>query len=155
MSRLPVSLSLTTLAALFASHAVFAVPTGPDYVDDSQFLTAAKTRVLPPDIPWQGKSLAFAVKPDDAWATPLEASNFTRTPRYTETVTYLERLARAKPGLIELVNLPEKTDEGRPFVMAVVSTSADKSPAGRRPASRPCPLRPASTRARPTARTLG
>ncbi|MDN0081328.1 M14 family metallopeptidase [Crenobacter sp. SG2305] len=137
MSRLPVSLSLTTLAALFASHAVFAVPTGPDYIDDSQFLTAAKTRVLPPDIPWQGKSLAFAVQPGDAWATPLEASNFTRTPRYTDTVAYLERLARAKPGLIELVNLPEKTDEGRPFVMAVVSTSADKSPAGLKKTGKP------------------
>ena len=129
---------LTLIAALVSTLPAWAgVPTGPDYIDDSQFLSAAKQRILPPDIPWSGKSLAFAVAANDPWATPFEASGMQHTPPYSETVAYLQRLAAARPELIRLVTLTEPTDEGRPLVMAVVSTSADKSAAGLRASGKP------------------
>ncbi|OWY38485.1 peptidase [Xenophilus sp. AP218F] len=128
---------LTLISALLASLPAFATPAAPDYVDADQFLNAAKQRVLPPDIPWNGKSQQFAVAKDDPWATPFEASGFTHTPPYNETLAYLERLAAARPELIKLVALEEKTDEGRPFMMAVVSTSGDKSAAGLKASGKP------------------
>lgn len=128
---------LTLLASLLCALPALAVPTGPDYVDDSQYLSAARQRILPPDIPWNGDSQRFAVAPGDPLATPLEASAFRHTPPYDETVAYLEKLAAAQPGLISLQWLKEKTSEGRDMIMAVVSTSADKSPQGLRKTGKP------------------
>lgn len=128
---------LTLLAAIVASLPALATPAAPDYVDAHQFLKAAGERVLPPDIPWNGASQQFAVAKDDPWATPFEASGFTHTPPYEETLAYLRKLAAARPELIQLTALPEKTGEGRPFMMAVVSTSADKSAAGLKTSGKP------------------
>lgn len=105
--------------------------------DSVQFLAAAQTRILPPDIPWDGKSQEFAVEPANPWATPAEAAGFTQTPAYDETVAFLKRLAEAFPALVELVTLPERTDEGRTFTMAIVSSDADKSIAGLKDSPKP------------------
>ena len=128
---------LTLLSALLVAWPAFAEPAAPDYVDPGQFLQAAQQRVLPPDIPWNGKSEAFVVAKDDPWATPFEASGLTHTPPYNETLAYLERLAAARPDLIRLTPLAEKTGEGRDFMMAVVSTVADKSAAGLQASGKP------------------
>ena len=45
-------------------------------------------------------SAAFAATDD--WATPAEASGFTRTPRYAETMAYFERLDAAQPVELRL-----------------------------------------------------
>ncbi|NHQ81246.1 peptidase [Chromobacterium vaccinii] len=129
--------SLTFFAAALASLPAGASPAAPDYVDPGQFLQSAGQRVLPPDIPWNGKSQQFTATKDDPWATPLEASGFAHTPPYPETLAYLQKLAAAKPDLIQLTELQEKTGEGRPFMMAVASSSADKSAAGLKASGKP------------------
>jgi len=130
MKRLPLCLQMTMLATLVTSLPAFAVPTGPDYVDDSQYLAAARQKILPPDIPWNGKSQSFIAAKDDPYITPIEASDFKHTPTYFDTLAYLQKLQSAKPSLIQLQTLPETTDNGVPFTMVIVSKSADKSPAG-------------------------
>jgi murein tripeptide amidase MpaA len=75
--------------------------------------------VLPPVIPWKGKSLSLALDPGHRWATPAEQARFERTPRYDETVAYLERLVAAAPEL-RLVSLG-KSPEGRDVWMVIAS----------------------------------
>src|SRR5688572_3403163 len=53
---------------------------------------AATQPILPPPLPWSGKSRELAVKPHDPWATPCEASGFRRSPDYDETVAWLQKL---------------------------------------------------------------
>lgn len=137
MKRLPLCLRLTMLASLLASLPAFAVPTGPDYVDDSQYLNAARKHILPPDIPWAGKSEQFIAAKNDPFVTPIEASDFQHTPTYFETLDYLKKLQDAKPGLIKVMSYGEKTDAGTPFTMVVVSKSSDKSAAGLKASGRP------------------
>ena len=50
---------------------------------------------------------AFAAA--DGWATPAEASGYTRTPRYAETMAYFERLDAASPqvAMLEFGNTPQ------------------------------------------------
>ena len=38
--------------------------------------------VLPPEIPWNGRSRSLVVAADEEWITPAERSGLTRTPRY-------------------------------------------------------------------------
>jgi hypothetical protein len=121
---------LTLLASLFASLPALAVPVGPDYVDGSQYLAAARQKILPPDIPWHGQSEQFIASKDDPFITPIEASDFQHTPTYFDTLTYLQKLQTARPDLIKMMTLPEATDAGTPFTMVVVSKSADKTAAG-------------------------
>ena len=68
---------------------------------------------------------------------PLEASGFKHTPAYPETIAYLNRLAAAKPALLKLSPMAEKTDQGHDMMMAVVSAAADKSPQGLRASGKP------------------
>jgi hypothetical protein len=102
-----------------------------------KFLAAAQTRILPPDIPWDGKSRQFVVEPTNPWATPAEVAGFTQTPAYDETIAFLKRLAEAYPKFVELITLPEKTDEGRAFIMAILSNDADRSIAGLKTSRKP------------------
>ena len=85
----------------------------------SATLTSAQTPLLPPAIPWNGASRALAVPASDPWVTPSEASGFRTTPRYDETVAYLQRLVKAAPQL-KLVSLG-KSAEGRDVWMVIAS----------------------------------
>jgi hypothetical protein len=125
------------LASALASLPAFAVPSAPDYVDDSQYLTAARNHILPPDIPWTGKSEQFIAAKTDPFVTPIEASDFQHTPTYFETLDYLKKLQAAKPDLIKLMSYGENTDTGTPFSMVIVSKSSDKSAAGLKASGRP------------------
>ncbi len=78
---------------------------------------AAAGPVLPPVQPWNGASEALIAAPDDPWITPSEASGLTATPRYAETMAWLERLAAAFPEL-NLVSIG-KSAEGREIWMAI------------------------------------
>jgi hypothetical protein len=60
--------------------------------------------VLPPEIPWRGKSLSLVLAPAERWVTPTEEAGFQSTPRYDETIAYLKRLVAAAREL-RLVSL--------------------------------------------------
>ena len=85
----------------------------------SATLASAQTPILPPAIPWDGASRALAVPSTDPWVTPSEATGFRTTPRYDETVAYLERLVKASSNL-RMVSLG-KSAEGRDVWMVIAS----------------------------------
>ena len=58
----------------------------------SATLTSAQNPTLPPLIPWDGASRALMLPATDPWVTPSETTAFRTTPRYDETVAYLQRL---------------------------------------------------------------
>lgn len=85
------------------------------------------TAVLPPEIPWNGRSKQFAVLPGDPWMTPSEASGLAQTPRYDETVAWLRRLCDVSPQL-EMLSIG-RTPEGRDIWMVVATQAGDFTPA--------------------------
>ncbi len=91
--------------------------------------------VLPPEIPWKGKSLSLAVAPGDPWATPAERARFERTPRYDETVAWLKRLVAAAPEL-RLVSLG-RSPEDRDIWMVIASRERALTPEALRATGKP------------------
>jgi murein tripeptide amidase MpaA len=91
--------------------------------------------VLPPELPWSGKSEALIAKAGDPWITPAETSGFARTPRYDETVAWLRRLAGAAPEL-QLVSLGT-SPQGRDIWMVVASRERARTPEALRANGKP------------------
>ena len=91
--------------------------------------------ILPPEIPWSGRSRSLVVSADEEWITPAERSGLTRTPRYDETVAWLKRLVGAAPEL-ELVSLG-RSPEGREIWMVIASADRAFTPAALRSAGKP------------------
>lgn len=91
--------------------------------------------ILPPELPWSGKSEAIALAPDHPWATPAEASGLTATPRYDETVAWLRRLVDASPEL-ELVSLGQ-SPEGRDLWLVIASRERAFTPEAMRATGKP------------------
>lgn len=89
-------------------------------------MEAARRAVLPPELPWHGKSLALVASPLDPWITPAEAAGFERTPSYDDTLAWLKRAAAAAPEL-QLVSLGTSA-EGRDIVMVVASKEHARTP---------------------------
>ena len=82
-------------------------------------LQSAQTAILPPEIPWNGASRALVVPANDPWITPSEKDQLRTTPRYDETVAYLNRLVAASREL-KMVSLG-KSPEGRDIWMVIAS----------------------------------
>ncbi len=82
--------------------------------------------ILPPELPWSGKSLELALDPGHDWATPFETSGMLRTPRYEETVEWLVQAAHAIPQ-IKLVQIGW-SPEGRDIWMVVASREGESTP---------------------------
>lgn len=82
--------------------------------------------LLPPEMEWDGASLALVADTDDPWLTPAEASGFTTTPSYDETMEWLRRLVAASAKL-QLVPIGESW-EGRTVWMVVASASGASTP---------------------------
>ncbi|MHC4223503.1 MAG: M14 family metallopeptidase [Planctomycetota bacterium] len=82
----------------------------------------AQDPILPPALPWDGASRSLLVDADDPWATPFERGDRNTTPRYDETVAWLERLCMAAPEL-KMVSVG-KSHEGRDIWMVVASKPA-------------------------------
>lgn len=120
-----------------ASVQAAALPSAPAYIDDTTFPPAAKQRILPPMFEQHLTSTRYIAKADNPLVTVAEASDFKRTSTYEETRDWLRRLAAASGGKVALSELPEKSAEGHPMVLAVVSLSADKSPAGLKKTGKP------------------
>lgn len=87
---------------------------------------AAATALLPPALPWNGRSVGLTAKADDPWITPCERSDFTLTPRYDATVAWLKRLDEASPEAT-MISLG-KSAEGRDIWMVVVSADGAATP---------------------------
>ena len=82
--------------------------------------------LLPPEMEWTGASQALVATGDDPWLTPAEASGFSTTPSYEETVRWLRRLVAASSKL-QLVSVGESW-EGRTIWMVVASADGASTP---------------------------
>jgi hypothetical protein len=94
--------------------------------------------VLPPVVPWNGSSREIAVEPRHPWSTPFETSGHRATPRYDETVAWLERLVAAAPQL-HMVSIGS-SHEGREIVMVIASAAGASTPEAVHAAGKPIAL---------------
>ena len=77
--------------------------------------------VMPPLIPWNGKSETLLVEKSNPWITPGELSNLTESPTYEETYQWIKKLADSSP-LLQLKSLG-KSEQGRDIWMLLASAS--------------------------------
>lgn len=91
--------------------------------------------ILPPVIPWSGKSETLIVAEDDPWITPAERDGITTSPSYEETVLWLRRLVNAAPEL-RMVSIG-KSPEGRDLWMVIASRERRFSPEGLKRSGKP------------------
>lgn len=91
--------------------------------------------ILPPELKWKGQSQSLIVAKNDPWITPSEQSDFQRTPRYDETVKWLQRLVAAAPEL-KMISLG-KSPEGRDVWMVVASKEKAFTPSELRATGKP------------------
>jgi hypothetical protein len=96
---------------------------------------ASGQSILPPALPWSGKSPSLVAAQNDPWITPAERSDLTRTPRYDETVQWLQKLVAAAPEL-KMVSLG-KSAEGRDIWMVIASKERAFAPVALRAAGKP------------------
>ena len=73
------------------------------------------------------------------WTTPAEAAQFHTTPSYADTLSYLERLQKAAPGVIHMATFGT-TPEGRPMTVVIASSDGTFDPAAARAAHKPVVL---------------
>jgi Zinc carboxypeptidase len=99
------------------------------------FGQASKQAILPPALKWNGKSQELITAKSDQWITPAEQSDFTRTPRYDETVQWLQKLVAAAPEL-KMISLG-KSPEGRDIWMVIASKERAFAPAALRATRKP------------------
>ncbi|WP_211829526.1 hypothetical protein [Kistimonas asteriae] len=66
---------LPLLMLVSLSRLSHAVPPPPANTNDKAYSEAAKHRILPPDIPWKGKSERFTASASDPFITKAEASD--------------------------------------------------------------------------------
>jgi hypothetical protein len=76
--------------------------------------------ILPPVLPWKGKSEALIVKSDNPWITHTEKSNFATTPSYTETMEWFSKLCQASSGTMKMVSIG-KSAQQRDINMVIAS----------------------------------
>jgi hypothetical protein len=60
---------------------------------------AGYTQILPPEIPWHGRSEAFIRTDSNLWVTPAEKTDLTETPDYDSSISWLQRLVNFSPCL--------------------------------------------------------
>ena len=76
--------------------------------------------ILPPLMPWSGKSEALIAQPDNKWITPGEKTGFVSTPDYTETMTWLSSLCKAS-DLLEMTTIGVSA-QSRDIKMVIATT---------------------------------
>ncbi len=96
---------------------------------------ASHQAVLPPELKWNGKSAAFVAAKNDPWITPAEQSDLSRTPRYDETVKWLQKLVAAAPEL-KMISLG-KSPEDRDIWMVIASKERAFTPTALRATGKP------------------
>jgi len=100
-----------------------------------QGATVGSQTILPPALPWQGKSLSLVAAKEDPWITPVEASEFKATPRYDETVAWLQRLEQAT-SRVKMISIGT-SPEAREIVMVLASTNKKQTPAAFQASGKP------------------
>ena len=96
---------------------------------------AQQEEILPPVIPWKGKSLELVAKKDNPWITPTEKSEFVTTPSYAETITWFKALCDASP-LLRMITVGQSAN-GRNIEMIIASQDSSVEPASLRSSSKP------------------
>ena len=91
------------------------------------FPAAATEVILPPLIPWDGKSKSVAVAKDDPWVTPFELGDHKVSPSYDDTVAWLRKLEGAAPQTLKMVSLG-KSPQGRDIWMVIASKEGHFTP---------------------------
>lgn len=104
-----------------------------------QFSAAASEPILPPLVPWEGKSRALMVAKNDPWITPSEKSDLRTTPSYDETVAWLQKLVAAAPKQLKMLSLG-KSPEGREIWMVVATHETEFTPEALRKSGKPIVL---------------
>ncbi len=104
-------------------------------VAQPQLPVAASEPILPPLIPWNGKSRALVVAKDDPWITPAEQSDLRASPSYDETVAWLRKLVAAAPQL-KMISLGKSSD-GRDIWMVIASQQKQFTPEALRKGGKP------------------
>lgn len=99
------------------------------------FGQASQQAILPPELPWNGKSQALIAAQNNPWITPAEKNDFVKTPRYDETVSWLRKLCEAAPEL-KMISLGA-SPEGREIWMVIASKEKAFTPAGLRASGKP------------------
>lgn len=75
--------------------------------------------ILPPNVPWSGKSLELLLPKEDSRATPFEKSGGIESPGHAETIEWVKGLV-ARTDVLEMVTLGT-SPEGRDIVMVIGS----------------------------------
>jgi hypothetical protein len=82
-------------------------------------LNAQTQDILPPVLPWNGKSLALVAKKDNPWITPAEKSDFLKTPDYNETMQWLSRACTGSK-IMKMITIG-KSAESRDINMVLIA----------------------------------
>lgn len=114
---------------------MLADPPAPPAANPPQFSEASSQPILPPLVPWDGKSRTLAVAREDPWITPSEKSDFRTTPSYEETVAWLRKLVAAAPEL-KMISLG-KSSQGRDLWMVLASREKKFTPEQLRKSGKP------------------
>ena len=80
---------------------------------------AQEDKILPPVLPWKGKSIELIAKPGHPWITPAEQSDFVNTPSYAETIAWFTKLCTSSE-VLELITVGQSAN-GRPIIMIIGS----------------------------------
>lgn len=114
---------------------IIAMFIGQSYVRAQEHAAAAREAILPPELQWSGKSQTLVAPKNDPWLTPTERGDFASTPRYDETVAWLQKLVAAAPEL-KMISLG-KSSEGRELWMVIASKERAFTPEALRAAGKP------------------
>ncbi len=81
--------------------------------------------IMPPALPWDGKSRELIVDKSDPWATPFEKSEGLESPTYSETMAWLEKLANESAYLT--ITNAGISEQGRVIHLVIASLDQDFS----------------------------
>jgi murein tripeptide amidase MpaA len=81
--------------------------------------------IMPPVLPWDGKSRELIVDKSDPWATPFEKSEGLESPTYAETMAWLEKLA-SESAYLTMTNAGI-SEQGRVIHLMIASLDQDFS----------------------------
>lgn len=96
---------------------------------------AQQEQILPPVLPWKGKSLELIAKKNNPWVTPTELSGFVETPSYAETMSWFGKLSKAS-DLLEMVTVGQSAN-GRKIEMVIASLDKTFDKASLRSSAKP------------------
>ncbi|MEP6821364.1 MAG: M14 family metallopeptidase [Chthoniobacterales bacterium] len=120
----------------FVVWSLMAAPAFAQSPSPTKFSAAASEAILPPLVPWEGKSRALIVAKDDPWITPSEKSDLRTTPTYDQTVSWLQKLVAAAPEQLQMPSLG-KSPEGRDIWLVVATHEKAFTPEALRGGGKP------------------